>query len=114
MGETFLKARRRGKFSFSLTLQIVEAVLLKWLLVSLHHFSSLATARMFKLSLVLLSAAAAFAAPVEERQAGPSVTIKNGTVIGSTSGGVDSFKGVPYAQVRLACNEAKLYFAHIQ
>ncbi|KAI9658333.1 MAG: hypothetical protein M1821_002466 [Bathelium mastoideum] len=47
---------------------------------------------------LLLHAAVAFAVPLEERQAGPSVTIQNGTVIGSTSGGVDSFKGIPFAQ----------------
>lgn len=48
------------------------------------------------LTLSLLSAAA-IAAPVEERQSGPSVTIANGTVVGSTSQGVDSFKGIPFA-----------------
>lgn len=28
----------------------------------------------------------------------PSVTIKNGTIIGSSSAGVDSFRGIPFAQ----------------
>jgi carboxylesterase type B len=36
-------------------------------------------------------------AKLEERAA-PSVTITNGTVTGSTSGGVDSFVGIPFAQ----------------
>lgn len=50
-------------------------------------------------SLVLpLLAAAAIAAPIEERAAGPSVTIQNGTVVGSSASGVDSFKGIPFAQ----------------
>ncbi|KAI9686328.1 MAG: hypothetical protein M1822_003673 [Bathelium mastoideum] len=47
---------------------------------------------------LLLHAAIAFAVPLEGGRAGPSVTIQNGTVIGSTSGGVDSFKGIPFAQ----------------
>ena len=50
---------------------------------------------LFSLSLLFTSV---FAVPLEERQAGPSVTIKNGTVVGSTSGNVDSFKGIPFAQ----------------
>lgn len=36
--------------------------------------------------------------PLEERQLGPTVTIKNGTVVGSTLLGIDSFKGIPFAQ----------------
>ena len=48
--------------------------------------------------LPLLAAATALAVPLDERQSGPSVTIKNGTVIGSSSSGVESFKGIPYAQ----------------
>lgn len=50
---------------------------------------------------ICLAAVAAWqvaAAPVDERQAGPSVTIASGTVIGSSSLNVDSFKGIPFAQ----------------
>ena len=53
---------------------------------------------MFKNLLLPLLSAAAFAAPLEGRQSGPSVTIADGTLIGSTSQGVDSFKGIPFAQ----------------
>lgn len=35
---------------------------------------------------------------LEERASGPSAIITNGTVIGSSSAGVDSFKGIPFAQ----------------
>lgn len=49
-----------------------------------------------------LFAASAFAAPaadrLSERQSGPSVTIQNGTVVGSSALGVESFKGIPFAQ----------------
>jgi len=45
-----------------------------------------------------LTIASAFAAPVHEARAlGPSVQVKNGTVIGSSLLGVDSFKGIPFA-----------------
>lgn len=45
----------------------------------------------------------ALAAPVHEaRAAAPSVTIKNGTVVGSTTGTVDSFKGIPFAEPPLS------------
>ena len=51
------------------------------------------------LSAIALLAAAVHAAPAQERATGsPSVTIANGTVIGSSLLGVDSFKGIPYAQ----------------
>ena len=53
---------------------------------------------MVKLLALLPLLAAVSAVPVEERAAGPSVTIQNGTVVGSTSSGIDSFKGVPFAQ----------------
>ena len=53
---------------------------------------------MRSLHVLSLLAASALAIPLEQRQTGPSVTIKNGTVIGSTSAGVDSFKGIPFAQ----------------
>lgn len=53
-------------------------------------------------STLVLSLLAAFAAavptPALEERALPSVTIRNGTVIGSSLAGVDSFKGVPFAQ----------------
>ena len=42
------------------------------------------------------------------RQAGPSVTIVNGTVVGSTSNGVDSFKGIPFAQPPTGENRLKV------
>lgn len=44
--------------------------------------------------------ALASAAPLDERAAAPTVTIASpaATVIGSSSGGVDSFSGVPFAQ----------------
>lgn len=53
------------------------------------------------ISCVLASLAltvAAAPAAVEMRAAAPSVTIKNGTVVGSSSNGVDSFKGIPFAR----------------
>ncbi|KAH0368467.1 lipase 3 precursor, partial [Aureobasidium melanogenum] len=38
------------------------------------------------------------AAPVEEKRAiGPSAIVKNGTIIGSSTGIVESFKGIPFA-----------------
>lgn len=44
-------------------------------------------------------AALVWASPIADKRAtGPSVTIHNGTVVGSSSGGVDSFKGIPFAQ----------------
>jgi len=44
--------------------------------------------------------ATSLAAPVVEKRLtlSPSVTIKNGTVVGSSNGLVDSFKGVPFAE----------------
>ncbi|KAI9712256.1 MAG: hypothetical protein M1828_001699 [Chrysothrix sp. TS-e1954] len=40
-----------------------------------------------------------YAGPVlQERSLSPKVTIKNGTVIGSSTGSVESFKGIPFAQ----------------
>ncbi|KAK4980353.1 hypothetical protein LTR42_000660 [Elasticomyces elasticus] len=35
---------------------------------------------------------------MDSRAAGPAVTIANGTVVSSTTGTVDSFRGIPYAQ----------------
>lgn len=43
-------------------------------------------------------AALAFSTPLDARASNPSVTIKNGTVIGSSSTGVDSVKAIPLAQ----------------
>ncbi|KAI5366515.1 Putative carboxylesterase, type B, carboxylesterase type B, active, alpha/Beta hydrolase [Septoria linicola] len=49
--------------------------------------------------IVLALSSFALAVPLEERQAAaPSVTIRNGTVTGTTSGGIDSFSGIPFAQ----------------
>ncbi|KAI5212864.1 hypothetical protein AUEXF2481DRAFT_33489 [Aureobasidium subglaciale EXF-2481] len=50
----------------------------------------------------ILFAATAFtavlAAPLDEKRAtGPSAVVRNGTVVGSTLGNVDSFKGIPFA-----------------
>ena len=46
-----------------------------------------------------LAVASVLAAPVNENRAvGPSVTVNNGTIVGSTLLGVDSFKGIPFAQ----------------
>jgi len=40
-----------------------------------------------------------FAAPVKEKRAScPSVTVNNGTIVGETLLGIDSFHGIPYAQ----------------
>lgn len=50
----------------------------------------------FFTTLSLLSSGLAF--PLETRQSGPSVTITDGTVVGSTTNGIDSFKGIPFAQ----------------
>lgn len=49
-----------------------------------------------------LFAATTFAAPAAdplfERQTGPTVTIENGTVVGSADVDIENFKGIPYAQ----------------
>ncbi|KAK3656298.1 hypothetical protein LTR56_002999 [Elasticomyces elasticus] len=50
---------------------------------------------LLNLSLLALSA---LAAPLDRRAVKPSVTIANGTVVGSNIGVVDSFRGIPYAQ----------------
>lgn len=49
------------------------------------------------LSLLALAAAAVSASPVDRRAAAPSAVIRNGTVVGASSDGIDSFKGVPFA-----------------
>ncbi|KAK4892938.1 hypothetical protein LTR27_008666 [Elasticomyces elasticus] len=53
---------------------------------------------MYHLLSFSLLALSVIAAPVEIRAARPSVTIANGTVVGSTTGVVDSFRGIPFAQ----------------
>lgn len=53
---------------------------------------------MYRYLQVLSAVTAALAAPLNERASAPSVTIQHGTVTGSTLGGVDSFKGIPFAQ----------------
>ncbi|WPH00762.1 Hypothetical protein R9X50_00359200 [Acrodontium crateriforme] len=59
------------------------------------HYST----KMLRLfSLLPLLAIPVIGAPTVERTTGPSVTIANGTVIGSTAAGIDSFKGIPFAQ----------------
>lgn len=50
------------------------------------------------LSLLPLLATTVIGAPTVERASGPSVTIANGTVVGSAAAGIDSFKGIPFAQ----------------
>ena len=46
-----------------------------------------------------LLASAVLAAPARlVKRADPSVTIQNGTVIGSSSNGIDTFRGIPFAQ----------------
>lgn len=42
--------------------------------------------------------AAAAPTAIEERAASPTVQTENGTIVGSTSNGVDSFKGIPFAR----------------
>ncbi|KAF2723326.1 alpha/beta-hydrolase [Polychaeton citri CBS 116435] len=50
------------------------------------------------LSLALL-ASSALSTPINApRQAAPAVTIQNGTVVGTTAGNVDSFRGIPFAK----------------
>lgn len=49
-------------------------------------------------SLFLSLSVGALAVPLDTRQAAPSVTISNGTVVGSSDGSIDSFKGIPFAE----------------
>lgn len=47
----------------------------------------------------LCAIAGAVAVPVKEKRATPpSVTVQNGTIIGSSSGTIDTFNGIPFAQ----------------
>jgi len=53
--------------------------------------------------LLLSLAVLAYASPIQEKRQlqsspAPSVTIKDGTVVGSSSGGIDTFNGIPFAQ----------------
>lgn len=63
-----------------------------------RYFIPTVEVTMFKFLVLLSFVSVALAAPLEERQTSPSVTINNGTVIGSSASGVDSFKGIPFAQ----------------
>lgn len=53
---------------------------------------------MLRALLILTLPLATLAVPLAEQQSGPSVTIADGTLLGSSSRGVDSFKGIPFAQ----------------
>lgn len=48
------------------------------------------------LTALLLPSASAL--PLEGRQSGPSVTTNDGTVVGSSLNGVDTFNGIPFAE----------------
>ncbi|KAF2223384.1 putative extracellular lipase [Elsinoe ampelina] len=60
----------------------------------------------FALSL-LAFATAITAAPLDERQAGPSVRVANGTIVGTTANGIDSFRGIPFAEPPLGALRLK-------
>lgn len=45
-----------------------------------------------------LFAVSALGLPLENRQSGASVTINDGTVVGASSDGIDTFRGIPFAQ----------------
>lgn len=42
----------------------------------------------------LCAVAGCIAAPVNEKRAAPSVTVRNGTIVGSTALGIDTFNGM--------------------
>ena len=50
-----------------------------------------------RLAIASLLFSLAVAAPIERRNT-PVVTIADGTIIGTSSNGIDSFKGIPFAQ----------------
>lgn len=52
---------------------------------------------MFFIFIVSLIVTSVLAIRHKLHQAGPSVTVKNGTIIGSTASGIDSFLGIPFA-----------------
>jgi hypothetical protein len=58
--------------------------------------------RFLFVSFILVAAAAqlecSMESPITDNTAAPVVTIQNGTVVGTTSGAVDIFLGIPYAQ----------------
>lgn len=59
----------------------------------------LAAMCIIKLFVIFLFVSPTLAVPVEERQTiAPTATIANGTIIGSTTSGIDSFSGIPFAQ----------------
>ena len=47
------------------------------------------------------------ASPIQTRAAPPTVSFSNGTVVGSSGGQVDSFKGIPFAQPPVGTNRLK-------
>ncbi|KAK4629312.1 putative secreted lipase [Fulvia fulva] len=53
---------------------------------------------MWAISLGFALVATVFAVPLDARQSAPSVVIRNGTVIGKTASGIESFSAIPYAQ----------------
>lgn len=53
---------------------------------------------MLLLQLVVSFLPLTLAAPAGEKRSGPSVPLSYATVVGSSSLGIDSFKGIPYAQ----------------
>ncbi|KAL9057261.1 MAG: hypothetical protein Q9162_002465 [Coniocarpon cinnabarinum] len=60
-------------------------------------------------SLGLVASVSAIPASTKDtRQAGPSVTIANGTVVGSTLNGVDSFRGIPFAEPPTGINRLRV------
>lgn len=58
---------------------------------------SIVAAMRFSISFGFCLANVALAAPGIGKRTSPSVVLDSATVIGSTSGGIDSFKGIPYA-----------------
>ena len=57
---------------------------------------------MFQILLFVGLAVASVAFPAKKGVDAPTATIKNGTIVGSTTNNVDSFSGVPYAQPPVA------------
>lgn len=49
------------------------------------------------LGLLAVASSLIDAAPLDERAAVPTVTVSNGTILGTSVLGVDSFKGIPFA-----------------
>ncbi|KAG9516949.1 lipase 3 precursor, partial [Aureobasidium melanogenum] len=59
------------------------------------------------LLLTLLFCTTVLAVPLEERTTAPVVQIQNGTIVGSSSSGVDNFLGIPYAEPPTGTNRLK-------